>query len=278
MAQADHGIAVTLAEARVPHRSRHYGPYRHLAPLLSRFPELDRADPRRAAMRGELAVGFLPVVRRIAHRYTGHGEPIDDLMQAGAIGLLRAIDRFAPPPGTEDLVSAFLGFADPTVSGEIRRHFRDRTWSVRVPRRLKDLQVPMRQAEAELASELRRSPRPSEIAARLGVGIAEVRAARSAQWAYRPASLDVPRSPDGQALLDTVGRLDPGMFRAEHRRELQLGLDGLCERDRTMMTMRFFGDMTQTQIAGELGISQMQVSRLLQQTLATLRQKMDLVL
>lgn len=278
MAQADHGIAVTLTEARVPHRSRHYGPYRHLAPLLSRFPELDRADPRRPAMRSELAVGFLPVVRRIAHRYAGHGEPIDDLMQAGAIGLLRAIDRFAPPPGTDDLVSAFLGFADPTVSGEIRRHFRDRTWSVRVPRRLKDLQVPMRQAEAELASELRRSPRPSEIAARLGVGIAEVGAARSAQWAYRPASLDVPRSPDGQPLLDTVGRLDPGMFRAEHRRELQLGLDGLSERDRNMMTMRFFGDMTQTQIAGELGISQMQVSRLLQQTLATLRQKMDLVL
>lgn len=222
-AQVLDGVAVPVVESPVPHPSRHDGPYRHLEPLLCRFPELDRDDPARAAMRDELAVGFLPVARRIAHRYAGHGEPIDDLVQAGALGLLRAIDRFVPPPGADNLVSAFLGFADPTVSGEIRRHFRDRTWSVRVPRRLKDLQAPMRRAECELACELHRPPVPGEIAARLGVGVAEIRAALSAQWAYTPASLDVPRSPDGRALVDTVGRLDPGMFPAEHRRELQRG-------------------------------------------------------
>jgi RNA polymerase sigma-B factor len=245
--------------------------YDHLAPLLAR---LSRDGDDRAGLREELAVAFLPVVKHIAVRYRDRGEPTDDLEQVGTIGLLGALDRFIPPPDATDLVGAFLGFAVPTVTGEIRRHFRDRTWSMRVPRRMKDLQGPIRDAAAVLSRDLRRAPRPSEIATHLGVGLDEVVEALQAQNAYAPTSLDAPLRPDGATVADSHGNLDSALENVEYRHELRAALDELPARERTMLILRFFGDRTQTQIAEEMGLSQMHVSRLLSRSLTTLRRRM----
>ncbi len=252
----------------VTDRSAAYG---HLAPLLAR---LTQHDGDRDRLRAELALAFLPVVEHIASRYRGRGEPADDLEQVGAIGLLGALDRFTPPADATDLVGAFLGFAVPTVTGEIRRHFRDRTWSVRVPRRMKDLQGPIREATAELARDNQRAPRPSEIAAHLGIGIVEVLEALAAQNAYTPTSLDTPLRSDGATVADLHGDLDAALRNVEYRHELRSALDELPARERQMLLLRFFADRTQTQIGEEMGLSQMHVSRLLGRSLAALRCRM----
>lgn len=251
------------------------GRYDHLAPVLLAFSRLDITEPGYDALRDGLVTGFRPVVIHIAGRYRGRGEPTDDLQQVGTLGLLKALHRFVLPPGVDDVVGAFLGYAIPTVTGEIRRHFRDRTWSMRVPRRLKDLQGPIRDAADGLSRELRRAPKPSEIAARIGIGVDEVIEALSAQRAYTPESLDALPIPDRTPLGERLGRLDDSLDRVEHSHELRKGLDALSERDRRMVLLRFFADMTQTQIAAELGISQMHVSRMLSRALSTLRRKMD---
>lgn len=249
--------------------------YHHLAPLLARLPLHAADDPDRRKLREELAMAFLPVVVHIAVRYSGRGEPTDDLQQVGTIGLMGALDRFAPPPDVTDLVGAFLGFAVPTVTGEIRRHFRDRTWSMRVPRRMKDLQRPIREAAAVLSRDLHRAPRPSEVAAHLDIGLEEVVEALQAQSAYNPTSIDAAVRPDGATVADLLGDVDTALENAEYRHELRAALDRLPARERHMLVLRFFGDKTQTQIAEEMGLSQMHVSRLLSRSLATLRQRMD---
>jgi RNA polymerase sigma-B factor len=208
--------------------------YAHLVPLFEKFVSLSPDDPARADLRNALVTGYLPVVQHIARRFAGRGEPVDDLEQAGTVGLLNAVDRFEPDRGVD-----FLSYAVPTVTGEIRRHFRDRTWAMRVPRRLKDLQSAINSAIGPLSQELGRAPRPSEIAHRLGLSTEEVVEGLDAQQAYRSTSLDE-----------------------------------LPERERRIRVLRFFGNMTQTQIADRIGISQMHVSRLLAQTVATLRRRM----
>lgn len=247
--------------------------YDHLAPLLARLPS-HAGEQDRTRLREELALAFLPVVEHIATRYGGRGEPTDDLEQVGTIGLLGALDRFTPPPDVDDVVGAFLGFAVPTITGEIRRHFRDRTWSMRVPRRMKDLQGPIREATATLAADLRRAPRPSEIAAHLGVGLDEVVEALQAQSAYTPASLDAPLRPDGATVADLHGDLDTALATVVYRQELRAALDELPARERRILVLRFFGDRTQTQIAEEMGLSQMHVSRLLSRSLAALHHRL----
>ncbi len=259
----------TQAET-VAHRST---TYEHLAPLLARLP-LPLPDRDRTRLREELAMAFLPVVEHIAARYGGRGEPTDDLEQVGTIGLLGALDRFTPPPDTTDLVGAFLGFAVPTVTGEIRRHFRDRTWSMRVPRRMKDLQGPIREATATLSRDLQRAPRPSEIAAHLAVSLDDVVEALQAQNAYTPTSLDAPLRPDGSTVADLHGDLDTALATVEYRQALRAALDLLPDRERRILVLRFFGERTQTQIAEEMGLSQMHVSRLLSRSLAALRRRM----
>lgn len=246
-------------------------PYQHLAPLLARLPL--SAGEERVTLRAELATAFLPVVKHIAGRYAGRGEPVEDLQQAGVIGLLGALERFAPAPD-HDPVGAFLGFAVPTVTGEIRRHFRDRTWSMRVPRRMKDLQGPIRDAATVLARDLQRAPRPSEIAAHLGVELDDVVDALQAHNAYTLTPLDVAQFPDGATVADLHGELDTALEQIVYRKELRAALDELPARERTMLLLRFFGDLTQTQIGTELGLSQMHVSRLLSRSLATLRRRM----
>jgi len=243
--------------------------YAHLAPLFVEFAALPAGHPERVALRNKLVTGYLPVVQHISPRFAGRGEPVDDLEQAGTVGLLNAVDRFEPGRGID-----FLSYAVPTITGEVRRHFRDRTWSMRVPRRLKDLQSSINGAVGPLSQELGRAPRPSEIAARLGIATEEVVEGLDAQQAYRSTSLDELVSGADTALTDTLGVADAELDKVDYRQTLAPLLDELPERERTILVLRFFGNMTQTQIADRVGISQMHVSRLLAQTVASLRRRL----
>jgi RNA polymerase sigma-B factor len=243
--------------------------YATLAPALAEFAALPADDPHRDALRDKIVAGHLPVVQHIARRFGGRGEPLEDLEQAGTIGLIGAVDRFDPSRGID-----FLSFAIPTITGEIRRHFRDHTWSTRVPRRLKDLQSQLAGVVGPLSQELGRAPRPSEIAQRLQIPLEEVVAALEAQQAYRSSSIDELTSSTDTPLADRLGSADLELDQIEYRESLLPLLDELSERDRTILVLRFFGNQTQTQIAEQVGLSQMHVSRLLTQILGTLRRRM----
>lgn len=270
-------MSITIASAPTdfrgsPGADHHDDEYGYLAPRLAEFTATAPGDPRRRVVRDELAAGYWPVVVHIARRYRDRGEPLADLEQIGAIGLLAAMERFDPSRGAE-----FLSFAIPTITGEIRRHFRDRTWAMRVPRRLKDLQGPIREAVGSLTTSLGRAPRPSEIAAHLDTTVEHVVDALGAGQAYAADSLDAiaGRTGTGTALSEQLGAADGALATAEYRGELRQALAELPERERTIVVLRFFGDLTQTQIAAQVGLSQMHVSRLLSKTLAVLRQRID---
>ncbi len=246
--------------------------YGHLSPLLERYASLDADSPEREVLREELVRGFLPVARHIARRFSNRGEPLDDLVQVATVGLINAIDRFAPERGSD-----FFSFAVPTISGEVRRHFRDLGWSMRVPRRLKDLHVSINGAVSELSQSLGRAPKPTEIAELLGVPVSEVLEGLEASEAYRSSSLDeMLSSEQGSATVgELVGEADAELDRVDFQQALRPMLAELAERERTILLLRFFGNMTQTQIADRVGISQMHVSRLLAQTLDRLRTRLD---
>jgi RNA polymerase sigma-B factor len=246
--------------------------YGHLSPLLERYAALDPDDPDREKLREELVRGFLPVAQHIARRFSNRGEPLDDLIQVATVGLINAIDRYSPDRGSD-----FFSFAVPTISGEVRRHFRDLGWSMRVPRRLKDLHVSINGAVSELSQSLGRAPKPSEIAEHLGVPVSEVLEGLEASEAYRSSSLDeMLSSEQGSATVgELVGAADAELDRVDFRQALRPVLAELAERERTIVLLRFFGNMTQTQIADRVGISQMHVSRLLAQTLDRLRSRLD---
>jgi RNA polymerase sigma-B factor len=197
---------------------------------------------------------------------------MDDLVQVATVGLINAVDRFQPDRGSD-----FFSFAVPTISGEVRRHFRDQGWSMRVPRRLKDLHVSINATVSELSQGLGRAPRPSEIAAKLDVPVADVLEGLEAAQAYRSSSLDeMLTSEEGGATLgDLLGEADAELERVEYQQALEPLLSELPERERTIVMLRFFGNLTQTQIADRVGISQMHVSRLLGQTLVKLRQRLE---
>ncbi|WP_433508192.1 RNA polymerase sigma factor SigF [Pseudonocardia halophobica] len=244
--------------------------YGHLAPLFEKFVSLPADHPDRDALRAELVTGHLPVVQHIARRFANRGEPVDDLEQAGTVGLINAVDRFEPDRGVD-----FLSYAIPTITGEVRRHFRDRTWAMRVPRRLKEMQSSINGAIGPLSQELGRAPKPSEIAERLGLSTEEVLEGLDAQQAYRGPSLDELVAGADSPLADTLGTADAELDKVEYRQTLAPLLDELPQRERTILVLRFFGNKTQTQIADQIGISQMHVSRLLARTLAQLRQRMS---
>jgi RNA polymerase sigma-B factor len=246
--------------------------YGHLMPLLVEYAGLDRSDPRRRRLRDRLVAGYLPVARHIARRFSNRGEPLEDLVQVATLGLIFSIDRFQPDVGND-----FLAFAVPTIQGEVRRHFRDRGWPVRVSRRLKDLHVSINSAVTELSQRLGRAPRPSEIAEHLDISATQVLEGLEASTAYRPNSLDeeLRADTDGSGTLaDQLGAPDPGLELVEDHNALRPLLEALPERERSILMMRFYGNMTQTQIGAHLGISQMHVSRLLTQTLARLRERL----
>jgi RNA polymerase sigma-B factor len=226
-------------------------------------------DPERARLRGRLVESHLPLVEYLARRFAGRGEPLDDLIQVGTIGLIKAVDRFDTERGVE-----FSTYATPTVVGEIKRHFRDKGWTVRVPRRLQELRASLSSATAQLTQDLGRSPTVAELARHIGVGEEEVLEGLESANAYAAVSLEATDDADGQSVLDTLGGLDEALEGVEYRESLKPLLDSLPERERRILVLRFFGNLTQSQIAAELGISQMHVSRLLARTLSQLRDRL----
>ena len=244
--------------------------YAHLSPLFTDMARLPEGHRRRSGLRDRLIIEHQPLARHIARRFARRGEPLQDLEQVATLGLINAVDRFDPGRGCE-----FLAFAVPTITGEMLRWFRDRVWSIRVPRRLKELDASISTAVGRLSQELCRAPRPSEIAARLDIALSEVIEGLQVHDAYRCLSLDEPfgtESEYGSSHASALGELDPGVALVEDREALGPLLDALAERERRIVLLWFFGNMTQTQIALEIGISQMHVSRLLTATLQRLRQ------
>jgi RNA polymerase sigma-B factor len=225
----------------------------------------------RRTLREEVIRLCLPFAERLARRFYGLGEPVADLDQVAALGLLNAVDRYDPRFGTD-----FPSFATPTILGELKRYFRDRGWSVRVPRRLQELRLDINRACDQLTHELGRVPAVADLAAHLDVDEDAVVEALVAADAYRSTSLFAPvgAEEDGPTLADRLGAEDHGYEAVDVHETLQPLLAGLSEREHQLITMRFFGNMTQARIAERLGISQMHVSRLLTRTLSRLREEM----
>ncbi|WP_338672880.1 SigB/SigF/SigG family RNA polymerase sigma factor [Streptomyces sp. SCSIO 30461] len=231
---------------------------------------LPEGSPERAELRNQLVRMHLPLVEHLARRFRNRGEPLDDLTQVATIGLIKSVDRFDPERGVE-----FSTYATPTVVGEIKRHFRDKGWAVRVPRRLQELRLSLTTATAELSQQHGRSPTVHELAERLGISEEEVLEGLESANAYSTLSLDVPDTDDeSPAVADTLGAEDEALEGVEYRESLKPLLEDLPPREKRILLLRFFGNMTQSQIAQEVGISQMHVSRLLARTLAQLREKL----
>ncbi|MEC3978856.1 SigB/SigF/SigG family RNA polymerase sigma factor [Amycolatopsis sp. H20-H5] len=232
--------------------------------LFAELAELDPGDRRREGIRDDLVRAHLDLARNLARKFRNRDEAMDDLVQIATVGLIHAVDRFDPSHGTD-----FLAFAVPTISGELRHHFRDNSWSVRVPRRLKELNANIAAARDELTTRLSRAPKPSEIAAHLDVPLEEVyEGLRAGQGRYG-ASLDnlLENSPHAG-----FGARDANLDQAELREALRPMLDSLPERERKIVALRFGSGMSQSDIARRVGVSQMQVSRLLTSTLEKLRE------
>jgi RNA polymerase sigma-B factor len=233
--------------------------------------EADSAEYRR--LRDRIVERCLPVADRIAHRYSGRGIPREDLKQVARMGLVKAVARFDSTRESE-----FLSFAVPTIMGEVRRHFRDSGWAVRVPRRLKDLHAQVNSVTAELSHHLGRAPTPSELATKLGVDRQDVVEALIAGSSYSTVSTDASRTSgdgtDGLTIHDTMGTLDHHLAALVDRESLRPLILALPDRERTILALRFFEEKTQSQIAERLGMSQMHVSRLLARTLGYLRREL----
>jgi RNA polymerase sigma-B factor len=238
--------------------------------LLMLVRSLPRADGRRAAACEVLVARHRGLVRACAARYRRSPEPAEDLMQVGYVGLLKAINNFDPQVG-----GSLAAYAQPCISGEIKRHFRDKRWQVHVERSVQELVLEVRKATRELTQELGRGPSDGDLAARCGVSEAQIREARRADLVLAPASLDAPLSdrPDAAGLADVLGEEDPGVEHALDMQALAAHWGELPRREQKILLMRFYGDMTQAQIGAQLGISQMHVSRLLAHALAYLRHR-----
>src|SRR3954451_13301346 len=236
----------------------------------AKFIEYQRTGDRK--LRNELIEAHKSLASHLARRYANRGEPFDDLLQVAYLGMLKAVERFDPERNLE-----FSTYATVTVEGELKRHFRDKTWSVRVPRRPQQLHLRLGNVINDLPQRLSRPPRIPEVAAELGVAEEEVLEAMEVGGAYRSSSLDT-RPGDNQEsspLERRLGNVDHGFDLAEHRVLLDRVLGDLPERERMIVELRFFHDMTQTEIADQVGISQMHVSRLLTRTLIQLRDRLQ---
>jgi len=239
----------------------------------------DLTDPTaspaaRTAAREQLVHLHLPLVEHCARRFRNRGEPLDDLVQVGTIGLIKSVDRFDVDRGVE-----FSTYATPTIIGEIKRHFRDKGWAVRVPRRLQELRMQIGTASAELTQSLGRSPTPRELAERIGCTVEDIVEGMESSNAYSTLSLDATGSAsdgeEGGSMLDLLGVDDESLAQVELRESLKPLLAALEPREKKILLLRFFKNMTQSQIAEEIGVSQMHVSRLLTRTLDQLRTGLD---
>ncbi|MFI7003332.1 RNA polymerase sigma factor SigF [Nocardia sp. NPDC050175] len=260
----------TLTRARAPRTYRSSDDYTQLEPLFAELATLEPNDPHRITLRADLITRCLPLAEHIARKYAGRGENFDDLLQTARVGMVAAVDRYDPNYG-----ASFVAFAVPTIMGEVRRHFRDYTWAVRVPRRLKDIQLSIGPAIDVLFQRLGRMPKAGEIATELGVDVVDVTQAMIAHNGYQTSSLDAPTDSDGPgaSLLDALGVEMPDYRTIEDVLAVRPLIAALPEREREVLFMRFFEAKRQTQIAEQLGISQMHVSRILSRTLDALREK-----
>ncbi len=226
------------------------------------------AQSRDPALRDELVAAHLGLAEYLARRFANRGEPLDDLVQVASLGLVKAVDRFDADRGVE-----FSTYATHTIVGELKRHFRDRGWAIRAPRRMQELYLRLGGVVASLGQELGRSPTIAELAAEVEVSEEEVLEALEAGQAYRFASLDAPAGGDGEgeSVGSRMGEVDPRLDDVERRATLSPLLDRLPRRERLILHMRFFDGLTQSEIAARLGISQMHVSRLLARSVSQLR-------
>ena len=238
------------------------------------FRELAKYDvdsPDFRERRDRIVQRCLPLADHIARRFDGRGEARDDLVQVARLGLVNAVIRYDVDTGSD-----FVSFAVPTIMGEVRRHFRDNSWSVKVPRRLKELHLRLGAATSELSQRLGRAPTASELAAELEMNRDEVIEGLVAGSSYTTLSIDSGGGgEDAPAIADTLGGVDVSLDQIENREALRPLLAALPERDRTVLMLRFFEGLTQTQIAERVGVSQMHVSRLLAKSLARLRDQLQ---
>jgi RNA polymerase sigma-B factor len=243
----------------------------HAEELLAELAATGEDDPRREQIRSEIVRIHVPLVRHIVRRYTRHNESKEDVEQAAMLGLVKAINRYDPAYG-----GRFLSFAMPTMTGEVKRHFRDHTWAVRMPRRLQELSLALRSARRDFMQGHGRSPSVTEISAILGVTEEETIEALGATDAYQTVSLDTPVSDDQDTvpLGEVIGDVDPDLETVVDRNALRPLLENLPARERAIMMHRFYGNRTQTEIAELLGLSQMHVSRLIAKTLTRLRDQL----
>jgi RNA polymerase sigma-B factor len=226
------------------------------------------SEASRAGAREALVHLHLPLVEHCARRFRNRGEPLEDLVQVGTIGLIKSIDRFDSERGVE-----FSTYATPTIIGEIKRYFRDKGWAIRVPRRLQELRMQITAATGELTQSLGRAPTPRELAERLGCTLEEIVEGMESSNAYSTLSLDATddHGEGSTPMLDAIGVEDLNLEQVEVRESIKPLLDQLDDREKTILLLRFFKNMTQSQIAAEIGVSQMHVSRLLTRTLTRLR-------
>ncbi|MEO6510672.1 MAG: RNA polymerase sigma factor SigF [Nocardioides sp.] len=226
----------------------------------------------RTRARDDLVHLHLPLVEHCARRFRNRGEPFEDLVQVGTIGLLKSIDRFDTDRGVE-----FSTYATPTIIGEIKRYFRDKGWAIRVPRRLQELRMQIGAATAELTQKLGRSPTPRELAETIGCSVEEIIEGIESSNAYSTLSLNASDDSEdgGRSMLDAIGMEDEALEHVEIRESLKPLLDALEPREKKILLLRFFKNKTQTQIAEEIGVSQMHVSRLLSRTLDQLRASLE---
>jgi RNA polymerase sigma-B factor len=242
-----------------------------LQDLLRRRAELPAGHPDRAVLRARSIEAGLPLARRLAARFRGRGEPFDDLYQVAALALIKAVDCYDPCRQ-----AAFSTYAIPTILGALKRHFRDSTWRVRVPRPIQDLALALTPTTAGLAQQLGRWPTLQELAKRLDTTDEDVARAANAWRARYPDSLDAPSPAGGepQLLIDTIGAVDERLDGATNRHSLRPLLAALPAQQRRILAMRYYADMTQAQIAAQIGVSQMHISRVLARTLTQLRARM----
>jgi RNA polymerase sigma-B factor len=240
-----------------------------LADLLRCRADLPAGHPDRAVLRARSIEAALPLARSVAARYTGRGEPLDDLYQVAALALIKAVDGYDP---TRQV--AFSSYAVPGIVGALKRHFRDTTWRIRVPRRIQELAITLAPTSEALAHQLGRTPTRRELAAHLDTAAQDVTVARNAWQAHYPDSLDAPSVTGTQGqrpLVDTIGAGDARFDAVADRHTLRPLLAALPARQRRILAMRYVADMTQAEIAAHIGVSQMHISRLLAGTLAQLR-------
>lgn len=241
--------------------------------MFRELAKLEPDSPPFRRQRDSIVERCLPLADHIARRFDGRGEPRDDLVQVARVGLVNAVIRFDVNAGSD-----FVSFAVPTIMGEVRRHFRDNSWSVKVPRRLKELHLRLGTATAELSQRLGRAPTPSELATELEMDRNEVVEGLVAGSSYNTLSIDSGGGggdEDAPAIADSLGDVDTTLDQIENREALRPLLESLPERERVVVVLRFFESMTQTQIAERVGVSQMHVSRLLARALGRLRDQLE---